>query len=193
MPRVATARTGAAGEFYVAAQLSARGWAASVLLGNSPRSDILAQHPETGRTIGVQSKAANMGGDFQAGAKADVPSPPSANGWFVFVGLRDPGRLPDFFVVPRNVMAAFCWAGHQAWLRKPSRTGGPHRPNTMRNIRQRDLEPYRDRWDDLHSDPDEVPAYFRGGLWEWVEQVGLPDGHPGLIEPSTEFLAGGDP
>src|ERR1700691_902027 len=59
---VPTSQTGAAGEFYAAAQLSQRGWAACVLVGNVPRTDILAQHAETGTTISVQSKAANGGG-----------------------------------------------------------------------------------------------------------------------------------
>jgi len=66
---VPTSQTGAAGEFYVVAQLSQRGWDASVLSGNAPRTDILAQHAETGTTISVQSKAANGGGIFRSGSR----------------------------------------------------------------------------------------------------------------------------
>lgn len=68
----ATSQTGAAGEFYVAAQLSQRGWAASLLLDNAPHTDILARHAETGSTVAVQVKAANGSGDFQARAKAEL-------------------------------------------------------------------------------------------------------------------------
>lgn len=70
-----TSQTGAAGEFYVAAQLSQRGWAASLLLGNARHINILARHAETGTTIAAQVKAANGGGDFQAGARPTYRAP----------------------------------------------------------------------------------------------------------------------
>jgi hypothetical protein len=178
-----TSQTGAAGEFYVAAQLSQRGWAASILLGNAPRTDILAQHAETGTTIGVQSKAANGGGDFQVGVKGEIPSKPGQSEWFIFVGLGSPDTRPKFFIVPRNVIAAFAWCSHQAWIKGTSRDGKPHKDNSMRNISQSDLADYEERWDDLLLPPDEIPYWLPDWLWYWVDEVGLPEGHPGTSRP----------
>ncbi len=185
---IPTSRTGAAGEFYVAAQLSQRGWDASILLGNAPRNDILAQH-ESGVTISVQSKAANGGGDFQVGLKGEVVSPKDAREWFVFVSLPTADVRPEFFVIPRNVIAAFAWCGYQTWIRGESRSGRPHQANSMRNLRQRDLAAYRERWDDLLEPPDTIPYWFRGGFWEWTADVGLPPRHPGIVRPDPAFLA----
>lgn len=155
----------------------------SLLLGNAPRTDILAQHP-SGVHIGVQSKASN-GASFHVGASSDVPSPLGAREWFVLVSLTAPDTRPDFYVVPRNVVAAFSWSGHHNWLQTPARNGNAHRDSSIRNIRKRDLEPYRERWDDLLRPPDEVPYLFTGGFWDWVETVGLPPGHPGAPRPDT--------
>jgi hypothetical protein len=110
------------------------GWAASILLGNAPRTDILAQHAEKGTTIGVQSKAANGGGDFQVGVKGEIPSKPGQAEWFIFVGLGSSDTRPEFFIVPRNVIAAFAWCSHRAWIKGTSRDGKPHKDNSMRNI-----------------------------------------------------------
>lgn len=179
---VPTSQTGAAGEFYVAAQLSQRGWAASVLSGNAPRTDILAQHAGTGTTISVQSKAANGGGDFQVGVKGEIPSKPGQAEWFVFVALSSPDTRPDYYVVPRNVIAAYAWCNHQVWIKEPAKDGKPHQDNSMRNIAQEYLVGYKERWDDLLQPPDSVPYILPDWFWRWVQKVGLPAGHPGISE-----------
>jgi hypothetical protein len=154
---VPTSQTGTAGEFYVAAQLSQRGWATSVLLGNAPRTDILAQHAASGITISIQSKAANHGGDFQVGVKGEIPSEKGAREWFVFVALGTPDARPEFFIVPRNVIVAFAWCSHQAWIKGRRRDGQTRKDNNTRNISQPDLAAYQERWDDLLLAPDEIP------------------------------------
>jgi hypothetical protein len=65
--------TGAAGEYFVAAELSARGWIATISVRGAPATDVLAQHAETGRLIAVQTKAAGTGmTDFpSAGVEED--------------------------------------------------------------------------------------------------------------------------
>jgi hypothetical protein len=180
-----TSQTGAAGEFHVAAQLSQRGWEASILLGNAPRDDILARHVGSGTTISVQCKAANNGGKFQAGRKSEQPSPPEAREWFVFVGLDRAEKRPTFFVVPRNVIAAYTWCSHRAWLQETGPSGKPHQDGTMRDIVQAHLAEYRERWDDLLLPPDEVPYLLPDKFWDWLDAVGLPDGHPGAPRPSV--------
>jgi hypothetical protein len=178
-----TSQTGAAGEFYVAAQLSQRGWAASILLGNAPRTDILAQHTATGTTISVQSKAANGGGDFQVGVRGEIPSKLGESEWFVFVALSTPDVRPDFFIVPRNAIAAYVWCNHQVWIKETGRKGQPHKDNNMRNIGQRLLVDYMERWDDLLSPPDSIPYLLPSSFWDWVARVGIPPNHPGVVKP----------
>jgi len=75
MAHISTAITGAAGEYFAAAELSARGWIATISVRGAPATDVLAQHAETGRLIAVQTKTAGPGmTDFQlrGSTKTDI-------------------------------------------------------------------------------------------------------------------------
>jgi hypothetical protein len=54
----------------------------------------------------------------------------------------------------------------------------------MRNIRQGYLSAYRERWDDLLQPPGEIPYWLPQSFSDWVKDVGLPPGHPGVVRPS---------
>ncbi len=71
--------TGAAGEYFAAAELSARGWIATTSVRGASATDVLAQHAEAGRLIAAQTKTAGPG---------------------MTVGLKKPRERPDYFVVP---------------------------------------------------------------------------------------------
>ena len=107
--------TGAAGEYFAAAELSARGWIATISVRGAPATDVLAQHVETGWLIAVQTKTAGPGmTDFQlrGSTKNDVDPdrnriplhdeiPAKAdNEWFVFIGLKEPTERPGLLHHP---------------------------------------------------------------------------------------------
>src|SRR5436190_4554604 len=101
MPVRATNITGAAGEYHVAAELSRRGWLATVTIKNSPDTDVLAQHPHTERLLAVQTKTASPRNRFRLKKKNETPA--SRDGqWFVLVGLRGEFERPDFYIIPRD-------------------------------------------------------------------------------------------
>jgi hypothetical protein len=83
---VPTVITGAAGEYFAAAELSARGWVATISVRGATATDVLAQHAASGRLIAVQTKTAGPWHDrFPAhrldkegrrcGGKPDHPGP----------------------------------------------------------------------------------------------------------------------
>ncbi len=51
-----TGPIGAAGEYHVAVQLSQRNWLATITIKNSPGTDVLAQHVETGVVVAIQTR-----------------------------------------------------------------------------------------------------------------------------------------
>lgn len=96
MSRSSTAIWGAAGAYHVAAELSARGFIASLTWGNAPRTDVLAQHRDRPTLIhGIQVKT-RRSGSFQLGEASEAVVPADANEWYVLVSLRAPGERPDF-------------------------------------------------------------------------------------------------
>src|SRR5204862_3077508 len=86
VPQRATGLTGAAGEYYVAAELSRRGWPATATITNAPGTDVLAQDPETKRTVAIQTKTSSGGIKFTLGER-DERTYPQDPGWVVVVGL----------------------------------------------------------------------------------------------------------
>ena len=174
---MSTAITGAAGAYSVAAELSLRGWIASLTWGNAPRTDILAQRLEPPLTAAIQVKT-RLKGDFQVGVSGEQPAPARSNEWYALVSLRGPGERPDFYLVPRNHMSAFIFVGFRMWV-----AGAPSRRNPAG--RARTFKPdvfagYKEKWALLDRPASQAPWRLPDWVWSWADDVGLPAGHPGL-------------
>jgi len=188
-----TSRVGAAGAFDTAAQLAQRGWDASLTTGNTPRTDILAQHAETQRTIAVQCKTTTGDWDFMLSKGCEATSPSGRDEWFVLVNLLGFDVRPRFFVMPRNVVAAYVYIGHRVWLKGSAANGAPHKDSTMRKVERDIATPYLERWDLMEKPAEEVPYWLPDAVFEWEPQIGLPEGHPGLVRPEDDVERAGPP
>jgi hypothetical protein len=80
-----TALTGAAGEYYVAAELSRRGWAASITPKGVERNDVLAQHLDTQAVVVMQVKTSAVGRSFRLSEKNERPTSLPTSGTRSFV------------------------------------------------------------------------------------------------------------
>lgn len=178
-----TAMTGAAGEYFVAAELSMRGWLATVTIKNSPGVDVLAQRLDSSLSIAVQTKTASRGNSFQLNQKCEGPSV-GEHDWYVLVqlqekGQEEPKRPPRFFVIPRNVVAGAVYATHREWLATPGRRGQAHNDTSRRNLWVKDVANYEDAWDLLLAPTSGAPLVLDPRFDEAVKNHGLPKGHPG--------------
>ncbi len=171
------ALTGAAGEYHVAAQLSMRGWLATVTIKNAPTTDVLAKHAQVGSVVAIQTKTTGLGGQkFRVGQKDERPSVDDHE-WYVFVQMTSLDARPDFYTVPRDHVSALLWVNHWDWLAQPGRKGQAHKDSAIRVIHPKDIQPYRERWDALLEPASQMPY----ALPEWwnaaVGTYGLPPGH----------------
>jgi hypothetical protein len=157
-----TGLTGAAGEYYVAAELSRRGWLATVTVKNAPGTDVLAQDLTTKRTLAIQTKTSANGKSFTLGPKDTITVANDA-GWFVLVGFRALDERPSFYIVPRAHLAAMLYAGHRRWVDTPGRNGQPHTDSTRLVILRDSVEGYLERWDFLDAPVAKVP--YMGDEW----------------------------
>ena len=186
--KASTARTGSAGAFHVAAQLAQRGWDTSLTIGNTPRTDVLAQHATHQRLIAVQCKTSTGSQDFVLSVSCESPSPPGRDEWFVLTTLREPDARPEFYVVPRNVIAAYLHIGHRAWLMGAAKNGSARRDNPMRNAELKMLQGYRERWDLMDAPASDAPYLLPAWVFAWAPHTGLPEGHPGIVVPADASL-----
>jgi hypothetical protein len=137
------------GEYFVAAELSRRGYVASLTLRNTRGIDILASNGDATKSVGIQVKTcrgAKAEWIMNKKAEADL----AENLCYVLVCLPEL-ELPAFHIVPRGDVAKYVRDSHQEWLAQPGRGGRAHVDNDMRLFKDPEGV-YRDRWDYLRLD-----------------------------------------
>lgn len=135
---------GISGEYYVAAELSRRGFITTLTLKNTKGVDILASDENAKRTIAIQVKTTKGKKNewFLSEKSEDFVS---SNHFYVFVRLNSLGEAPTYHIVPSKDVAKHIKVGHQKWLSTTAKDGSPHKDSAMRKFR--DLEnKYKDCW-----------------------------------------------
>jgi hypothetical protein len=137
--------TGVTGEYYVAAELSRRGYLASITLRNTKGVDVLCSNADASKSVGIQVKAtkgmkrswilSQKGEDYYADTL-----------FYVFVNVsEDPKQHPEFTVVPSKVVADYIRNTHLAWLKLPKKDGQARKDSAMRKFSDT-AEQYLGRW-----------------------------------------------
>jgi hypothetical protein len=140
---------GVAGEYYVAAELSSRGFIAAITLRNSRGIDIIASRPEGGRALSIQVKTSSGSKPNWILAKKSEEVRGRTH-FYVFVLLSQVGKRPDFYVVPSKVVADFISKSHRQWLMGTRRDGAPRRDTAMRQFSDSSMR-YREKWELLKA------------------------------------------
>jgi hypothetical protein len=138
---------GVAGEYLVAAELSLRGYIASITLRNTRGVDILCSSSDATRSVGIQVKT-NRGSrrEWIMNEKADTFH--ADNLFYVFVNLNDLQKPPEYFIVPSKDVAAYTSSTHLEWMSTLDRKGEAHKDGPMRKFRDVE-EAYLQNWDVL--------------------------------------------
>ena len=143
-PKLSGGQVGVAGEYLVAAELSRRGYVATLTLRNTRGIDILVSNLDATRVVGIQVKTSQRAkAKWVMTKKAEEDL--AENLFYVFVCI--PPLLPaTFHVVPRKEVAEHVREGHQRWLKTPGARGQAHIDSDLRAFRDPDNK-YKDRWD----------------------------------------------
>jgi hypothetical protein len=120
-----TVRTGIAGEFFVAAELSKRGWIATLTAKNTPDVDVLASRPtgDVHARIQVKTRTPAYKYAHRVGKRLKLVG---ERDFLILVDLGDDEESPRYWIVPTRVAAGLI---------------------TSEQIRTKDIEEYKDRWD----------------------------------------------
>lgn len=137
--------SGVAGEYFVAGELSSRGYLAAITLRNSKGIDITCSNDDASRSVAIQVKTNSKSNrDWVLNEKCEDYF--AENLFYVFVNLNSRQRPPDYFIVPSIAVAKSIKEGHQSWLNTSGRNGKIHKDNPMRKFSDID-EQYLSRWD----------------------------------------------
>ena len=137
--------TGVAGEYFVAGELSRRGYIASITLRNTRGIDILVSNADATRQVAIQVKT-SQGSRPQWVLNKKAEDFYADNLFYIFVNLKSPEERPDFYIVSSRQVAGFVKDGHQNWLKTPGRKGQAHKDNPVRQFRDPEGE-FLERWD----------------------------------------------
>jgi hypothetical protein len=136
---------GVSGEYFVAAELSKRGYIASITLRNTKGVDILCSSSNATQTVGIQVKT-NSGSRRSWILNQKAEDYYAENLYYIFVNLNGNLKHPDYFIVPSKIVANYCKEGHAIWLQRPGVNGNIHNDTPMRKFD--DLkEEYLNKWD----------------------------------------------
>lgn len=143
--KIPTVLVGVSGEYFVAAELSRRGYVASISLRNTRGLDILATNQEASRSITIQVKTSQMAHkDWMLSEKCEDFV--SDTHFYVFVGLGGIQERPSYHIVPSRIIAERIGTGHKKWLRTLRRDGQKHADTPMRKFSDREDE-FLEKWD----------------------------------------------
>jgi hypothetical protein len=147
MSKISNINAGVAGEYFVAAELSKRGYIASITLRNTKGIDILATNADATKSVNIQVKTSQgKSRRWLLNAKAETYHAPDL--FYVFVNLRDEMDRPEFFIVPSKRVAKFVRESHAEWLATPGRKGQKRNATPMRVFID-DKDKYLEAWDEL--------------------------------------------
>ncbi len=142
--------TGIAGEYYVAAELSRRGYVVSFTLRNTKGIDILVSSEDGSKSRAIQVKSSNNEAKaWVLNKKSELSF--SDNLFYVFVNLKTVDSRPDFYIVPSKVVAKFIKESHGSWLSSPSKTGKVRKDSAMRKFNDY-TNGYLEKWESLGLD-----------------------------------------
>jgi len=150
MKKIPSVITGVAGEYFVAAELSRRGYIASISLRNTRGIDILATNESGKRSVTIQCKTQQRDQrDWILNQKCEDFV--SETHYYVFVKLGNVTERPAFYIVPSKGVSAYAKETHKKWRATPGRDGREHKDNPMRKFSDPDKK-YLDRWELLGLD-----------------------------------------
>lgn len=137
--------TGISGEYFVAAELSRRGFMASITLRNNDSVDIHASKLSNNKMFAIQVKTNQSGKrDWILNKKAELRK--NENLFYIFVSLKSVSERPEYFIVPSKDVAKRVQRGHADWLASPGKKGQAHNDSTMRKFADLTGE-YLERWE----------------------------------------------
>ncbi|HPS21668.1 MAG TPA: aspartate ammonia-lyase [Candidatus Paceibacterota bacterium] len=143
--------TGASGEYFVAAELSRRGWIATITLKNTPNIDILATTINGNRTLNIQVKTRSISNRQGWILNKGIENLVSKDNFYIaFVDLVGKEEKPDYYLIPKNIFAKWIAKRHQEWLSTPGRGGHVRVDNPIRAFDKSQFsmfEKYHNNWD----------------------------------------------
>lgn len=128
-----TGRIGIAGEYFVVAELTRRGYVASLTSKNTKTVDILASDKNGAHLAAIQVKTCDNPKQLKWKMSHSVEKTEAPNLYYVFVNMNG-GLEPSYYVVPSKYVAYRVKEDYENWLNAPGKNGHIRQETTMRTF-----------------------------------------------------------
>lgn len=143
---------GISGEYFVAGELSRRGWVASITLRNTNNIDILASNGNQTINIQVKTKREGVSSSWAMSSKSLEQKSEYKNTFYVFVDLpRNLEGKIKYFIIPKNELNKKVEQKHQEWLKEDLNRTSQHRRLILNRHPEFNTEKYEDNWNQLFN------------------------------------------
>jgi hypothetical protein len=138
---------GNAGEYFVAGELERHGFTVAVPMSNTKDFDILVINRDSHKQFAVQVKTTcYKQKKWTLGKKNETLV--GNNIIYFFVSLNEMD-IPEYHIVPSEIVAKTITQEHQDWLNTVGKLGQKHNDNDLRIFNDKD-DLYLNRWDYLN-------------------------------------------
>jgi len=134
---------GIAGVHLACAELTLKGYIATLTSRNAEGIDILVSNRAGSKTKSIQVKTTRKNKDWLLNEKSENLS--SENFLYIFVDINKENKA-EFHIVPSKIISETIKKDHQDWLNALNKNGEPHNDNPMRHFIDRDNK-YLNSWD----------------------------------------------
>lgn len=142
--KISGIQTGVAGEYFVAAELSRRGYLCSITLKNTKGIDILVSNENSSKLVGIQVKTNNSSRKAWLLSKFSEKLQ-DKNIIYVFVNLGDLNNIPTYYIAGSHDVAKSIKKDHCKWLKAPGKKGQQHNDCEMRMFRD-EKDKHKNAW-----------------------------------------------
>ncbi len=143
-----TGRIGVAGEYFVMAELTRRGYVASLTSKNTKAIDLLVSDKNGKQLAAIQVKTCDNAKQQKWKMSNSVEKNDSSNLYYVFVNMNG-GAEPSYYIVPSRYVAYRIHQDYEEWFNAPGKNGHVRRETTMRVfefVDEEEREQYKDAW-----------------------------------------------
>ncbi len=114
---------GAAGEYYVCAELCRQGYLALLTPKNNPLYDIVVTNPAGTKSVSVQVKTRSVHNKQGWKLGTDITNGVDQRGMFVVLVNLSTGAFPEFYIYEYQVLARRVGEIYDAYMAKPKKDG----------------------------------------------------------------------
>ncbi len=139
---------GIAGVHLTCAELTFKGYIATLTSRNTEGIDILVSNKDGSKFKTIQVKTTRKNKDWLLNKK--VENIFSDNFFYILVDINKDNKA-EFHIVPSKIISETTKQGHQEWLNTPNKKGEAHNDNTLRTFKDKENN-YLNKWSLLELD-----------------------------------------